>query len=133
MLNTPHQVASSEPSRCPARCRPAQPHSPRPSRPTDSAEKLEKDAPTLSEAERGRRSRDIGEKDRDLQRKKREWQEDLTQRRNEELAAVVEKANKVIKQIAETEKYDLIIQEAVYRSTRIDITEKVIKALAADK
>ena len=98
-----------------------------------AAEKLEKDAPTLSEAERGRRSRDIGEKDRDLQRKKREWQEDLTQRRNEELAAVVEKANKVIKQIFDTEKYDLILQDAIHFSPRVDITKKVIDALNAQK
>lgn len=98
-----------------------------------AAEKLEKDAPTLSEAERGRRQRDIVEQDRDLQRKKREWQEDLTQRKNEELSAVVEKANKVIKQIFETEKYDLILQDAIHFSARVDITKKVIDALNAQK
>jgi outer membrane protein len=94
-----------------------------------AADKLEKDAPTLAEAERNRRQRDIVEQDRDLQRKKREWQEDLNQRKNEELSAVVERANKVIKQIFETEKYDLILQEAVFAGPRIDITDKVIKAL----
>lgn len=98
-----------------------------------AAEKLEKDAPTLSEAERGRRQRDIVEQDRDLQRKKREWQEDLTQRKNEELSAVVEKANRVIKQIFETEKYDLILQDAIHFSARVDITKKVIDALNAQK
>ncbi|HEU6456102.1 MAG TPA: OmpH family outer membrane protein [Roseateles sp.] len=98
-----------------------------------AAEKLEKDAPTLSEAERGRRQRDLVEQDRDLQRKKREWQEDLTQRKNEELSAVVEKANKVIKQIFETEKYDLILQDAIHFSARVDITKKVIDALNAQK
>ncbi len=98
-----------------------------------AAEKLEKDAPTLSEAERNRRQRDIVEQDRDLQRKKREWQEDLTQRKNEELSVVVEKANKVIKQIFETEKYDLILQDAIHFSPRVDITKKVIDALNAQK
>ena len=98
-----------------------------------AAEKLEKDAPTLSEAERGRRQRDIVEQDRDLQRKKREWQEDLTQRKNEELSAVVEKANRVIKQIFENEKYDLILQDAIHASARVDITKKVIDALNAQK
>jgi len=98
-----------------------------------AAEKLEKDAPTLSEAERNRRQRDIVEQDRDLQRKKREWQEDLTQRKNEELSAVVEKANRVIKQIFETEKYDLILQDAIHFSPRVDITKKVIDALNAQK
>ncbi|MFG6487182.1 OmpH family outer membrane protein [Roseateles sp. BYS78W] len=98
-----------------------------------AAEKLEKDAPTLSEAERGRRQRDLVEQDRDLQRRKREWQEDLTQRKNEELSAVVEKANKVIKQIFDNEKYDLILQDAIHFSPRVDITKKVIDTLNAQK
>ncbi|MFG6414685.1 OmpH family outer membrane protein [Roseateles sp. DC23W] len=98
-----------------------------------AAEKLEKDAPTLSEAERGRRQRDVVEQDRDLQRKKREWQEDLTQRKNEELSAVVEKANRVIKQIFDAEKYDLILQDAIHFSPRVDITKKVIDTLNAQK
>ena len=98
-----------------------------------AAEKLEKDAPTLAEAERNRRQRDLVEADRDLQRKKREWQEDLTQRKNEELSAVVERANRVIKQIFEAEKYDLILQDAIHFSARVDITKKVIDALNAQK
>jgi len=98
-----------------------------------AAEKLEKDAPTLSEAERNRRQRDVVEQERDLQRKRREWQEDLTQRKNEELSAVVEKANRVIKQIFDAEKYDLILQDAIHFSARVDITKKVIDALNAQK
>jgi len=98
-----------------------------------AAEKLEKDAPTLSEAEKGRRQRDVVEQERDLQRKRREWQEDLTQRKNEELSVVVEKANKVIKQIFDAEKYDLILQDAIHFSARVDITKKVIDALNAQK
>ncbi|MFY7864356.1 OmpH family outer membrane protein [Roseateles sp.] len=98
-----------------------------------SAEKLEKDAPTLSEAERNRRQRDLVEIDRDLQRKRREWQEDLNQRKNEELGAVVERANRVIKQIFDSEKYDLIVQDALNVSARVDITKKVIDTLNAQK
>ena len=94
-----------------------------------AADKLDKDAPTLSEAERNRRQRDLVEQDRDLQRKRREFQEDLNQRRNEETAALVERANKVIKQIFDGEKYDLIVQDAVFAGPRVDITDKVIKAL----
>ena len=100
-----------------------------------AADKLDKDAPTLSEAERNRRQRDLVEQDRELQRKRREFQEDLNQRRNEELASVVERANKVVKSIYETEKYDLILQGdvVIFASARIDITDKVIKALNAQK
>ncbi|HQY07881.1 MAG: OmpH family outer membrane protein [Burkholderiales bacterium] len=98
-----------------------------------TAEKFEKDQPTLSESERNRRQRDLVEQERDLQRKRREFQEDLTQRKNEELASVVERANKVIKQIFEQEKYDLILQDAVFAGPRVDITKKVIDALNAGK
>ena len=96
-----------------------------------AADKLDKEAPTLSEAERGRRQRELVEQDRDLQRKRREFQEDLTQRKNEELAAVVERANRVIKQIFDQEKYDVILQEVIFAGPRVDITDKVIKALNA--
>ena len=94
-----------------------------------SADKLEKDAPTLSETERARRQRELVEQDRDLQRKRREFQEDLNQRKNEELSLVVERANRVIKQIFDSEKYDVILQEVVFASSRVDITDKVIRAL----
>lgn len=96
-----------------------------------AGDKLDKDSPTLSEAERTRRQRDLVEQDREFQRKRREFQEDLTQRKNEELASVVERANKVMKQIFDAEKYDLILQEAVFAGPKIDITDKVIKALNA--
>ena len=98
-----------------------------------AADRLDKEAPTLSEAERTRRQRELIEQDRDLQRKRRAFQEDLNQRKNEELANVVERANKVIKQIFDAEKYDLIIQDATFVSPRVDITDKVIKALNGGK
>jgi len=96
-----------------------------------SADKLEKDGATLAPSEQSRRQRELVEQDRDLQRKRREFQEDLNQRRNEELAAVVERANRAIKQIFDAEKYDLIIQEVVFAGPRIDITDKVIRMLNA--
>jgi outer membrane protein len=98
-----------------------------------AADKLDKDSPTLGEAERNRRQRELVDQDRELQRKRREFQEDLNQRRNEELASVVERANKVVKQIYDSEKYDLILQGdvVIFASQRVDITDKVIKALNA--
>ena len=96
-----------------------------------AADKLDKDAPTLAESDRARRQRELLDQDREIQRKRREFQEDLNQRKNEELASVVERANRVIKQIFDQEKYDLIIQEVIFASPRIDITDKVIKALNA--
>ena len=100
-----------------------------------AADKLDKDSPTLAESERGRRQRDLVEQDRELQRKRREFQEDLNQRKNEELASVVERANKVVKQIYDGEKYDLILQGdvVIFAGPRVDITDKVIKALNAQK
>ena len=92
---------------------------------------LDRDGATMSDADRRNKERDLANQSRDLQRMQREFREDLNLRRNEELAGIQERANKVIQQIAESEKYDLILQDpVVYASQRIDITDKVIKALA---
>lgn len=93
------------------------------------AQKFDKDAPVLSESERVKRQRQLQDLDSDLQRKHREFQEDFNRRRNEEFSAIVEKADAAIKKIAEQENYDLIIQDAVTVSPRVDITDQVIKAL----
>lgn len=91
---------------------------------------LDKDAMTMSETQRRAKEREFGELNRDFQRKQREFREDLNQRRNEELAQVVEQGNRIIRMIAEQEKFDIIFQEMpAYVSPRIDITDKVIKAL----
>lgn len=90
---------------------------------------LEKEGVTLSESDRRNKEADLARLNRDLQRLQRELREDENMRRNEELSQVIERANKVVKQIAEAEKFDLILQDAVYRSPRIDITDKVLKLL----
>jgi len=98
-----------------------------------AADKLDKDAPTLSESQKTTRQKQIVDQDRDFQRKRREFQEDLSARKNEELQQVLERANKVVKQVAEAEKYDLVLQEVVYINPKHDMTEKVLKALNAAK
>jgi outer membrane protein len=97
------------------------------------SDKFEREAPTLSEAQRTQRQKQLVDQDREFQRKRREFQEDLNARKNEELQAVLERANKVVKQVAEAEKYDVVLQEAVYINPKHDITDKVIKALNAAK
>jgi outer membrane protein len=92
-------------------------------------DELERQGVTLQESQRRTKERDFNDLNRDFQRRQREFREDLNQRRNEELAQVVEQANRVIRQIAEQEKYDIIFQDAVYANPRIDITDRVIKAL----
>jgi outer membrane protein len=94
-----------------------------------AVDKLEKDSVAMSESDKLRRQRELVEMERDLQRKRREFQEDLNTRRNEELASVVERANRAIKQIFDSEKYDLIVQEVIFAGPRVDITDKVIRAL----
>jgi outer membrane protein len=98
-----------------------------------SVEKFEREAPTLSESQRLSRQKQLGEQDRDLQRKRREFQEELNARKNEEFQQVLERANRVIKQVAETEKFDLVLQEAVYINPKHDITDKVLKVINAAK
>ena len=94
---------------------------------------LEKNSLTMGDKGRRDKEREFADMSRDFQRRQREFREDLNQRRNEELAAVIDQANKAVKQIAEKEKYDVILQEAVYASPSIDITDKVIKALGEGK
>lgn len=96
-------------------------------------EQLEKNGVTMAESERRNRERELSDLNRDFQRRQREFREDLNLRQNEELAAIFERASRVIRQIAEAEKYDLIVQEAVYFSPSIDITDKVIKSLGEAK
>jgi len=94
---------------------------------------LEKEGGSLSDANHRNKERELTGLNVNLQRMQREFREDLNLRKNEELAIVLEQANKAIQAIAETEKYDLILQEAVYRNPKIDITDKVIKYLAVEK
>jgi outer membrane protein len=96
-----------------------------------ASEKFEREAPTLAESQRTARQKQLIDQDREFQRKRREFQEDLNARKNEEQQVVVERANRAVKQVAESEKYDVVFQEAVYINPKHDITEKVIKALNA--
>ncbi|HSW16394.1 MAG TPA: OmpH family outer membrane protein [Ramlibacter sp.] len=98
-----------------------------------ASDKFERESATLSESQRAQRQKQLVDQDRDFQRKRREFQEDLNSRKNEELQQVLERANRVVKQVAEAEKYDLVLQEAVYINPKHDITDKVIKALNAVK
>ena len=97
------------------------------------SDKFEREAPTMAESQRLNRQRQLVEQDRTFQIKRREFQEDLSARKNEELQQVIERANKVVKSLAESEKYDLILQESVYVNPKHDITDKVIKALNASR
>ncbi len=96
-----------------------------------ASDKFEREAPTLAESQRVVRQRQLVNQDQEFQRKQRELQEDMNLRRNEELQAVVERANRVIKQVAEAEKFDLVLQEAVYIHPRLDITDKVLAGMNA--
>ena len=96
-----------------------------------SSDRLEREAPTLAESQRNTRQKQLLDQDREFQRKRREFQEDLNNRKNEELQLVIERANKAVRTLAEAEKFDLIVQEAVYVNPKHDITDKIIKALNA--
>lgn len=90
---------------------------------------LEKEGLTMAEAEKARKERDLANMSREIQRSQREFREDLNQAKNEEFSSIHEKARKIIAEIAEKEKYDFILENVVYASPRIDITDRVMKAL----
>lgn len=96
-------------------------------------ESLEKDSVTMSESDRRTKEKNLNDLSREFQRKQREFREDLNLRQNEENTAIIDKANQAIRQIAESENYDLILQDVVWVSPKLDITDKVIKALADGK
>jgi outer membrane protein len=99
----------------------------------ETNDKLERDSAVLAETDRNKRQREAAELDRELQRRTREFREDVNQRKNEELSQVVERSRKVIRQVAEQEKYDLVVEDAIYFNARIDITDKVLRALNGSK
>ena len=95
----------------------------------DLQAQLEKDNGTMSDTDRRNKERDLANLNRDYQRSLREFREDLNVRRNEELAIVQDKARKAIKAYGDAEKFDVILEEAVYFSPKIDITDKIIRSL----
>jgi outer membrane protein len=98
-----------------------------------ASDQFEREAPTLPESQRLARQKQLVDQDREFQRKRREFQEDLTARKSEELAQVTERATKIVNQVAESEKYDVILQDAVYINPKHDITDRVLKAMNAAK
>jgi len=99
----------------------------------DLQAQLDKDGVTMSDSERKTKERDLGNLNRDLQRQGREFREDLNLRRNEELGQIQERARKAIQEIAKAEKFDLIVEQAVYVDPKSDITDRVMKALGNSK
>ena len=93
---------------------------------------LEKEGVTTSEGERTKKERELATMDRDFQRAQRQFREDINLRQNEELVAIMERTDKVIAQIASQEKFDLILfsEQAVFANPQLDVTDKVLKALA---
>ena len=94
---------------------------------------LEREAMTMAESDRRAKEQELARANVEFQRMQREFREDLSIRRNQEIQGLMERANRVIRKIAEADKFDLIIQDAVYRNPRIDITDRVLKALAEGK
>lgn len=90
---------------------------------------LDKDGTTMSESERKNKERELSNLNREFQKQSREFREDLNLRRNQELTVIQEKARKAILDIAKTDKFDLIVEQAVYFNPKIDITDRVMKAL----
>ncbi|AWL07264.1 OmpH family outer membrane protein [Massilia oculi] len=94
-----------------------------------TSEKFDAEAAGLNELDRTRRARELYNMQKDVERMQREFQEDLQQRKNEERAAIAQKAYKLVEQVAEQEKLDAVLVEAAWVSPRVDITDKILKLL----
>ncbi|MBO1009609.1 MULTISPECIES: OmpH family outer membrane protein [Acidovorax] len=96
-----------------------------------ATDELREDTPRLSEWDLADRKRQLMERERELQRQRRELNEEWTRRRNEALTEIVDRTNRVIQEIAKSERLDLVVfEDVVFASPRADITDKVIKALS---
>ncbi|WP_189941641.1 OmpH family outer membrane protein [Sulfuriferula thiophila] len=96
----------------------------------DLQNQIEKDGVTLSDSDRRNKERDLANLNREYQRSVREFREDLNLRRNEELVKVQDRARKAIQAYGEAEKYDVILEDAIYFSPKIDITDRIIRTLS---
>lgn len=93
------------------------------------SEKFDAESANLVEPERTRRARAVLELDKQVQREEQEYIEDLQQRKNDERASIAAKAFKSIERIAEQEKFDVVLTEALWVNRRIDITDSVLRRL----
>ena len=91
---------------------------------------LDKESLTLSESARRDKERDLSNIKIEFQRKQRELREDVNLRKNEELSLLQDRINKAVTTVSEAEGYDLVVYGGVaYASKKVDITDKVLKAL----
>ena len=95
-------------------------------------ERFEKGAPDMTESERVAERRELAEMERDVARRSREARDEFNQRRNEEVLLLQSRAGRVIQQMAEKEKFDLVLYEFFYASPKVDITDRVMKELDRD-
>ncbi len=95
-------------------------------------DELEKNELVIKDSERREKERQLRDLKRKLKRQTQEFREDYSVRRNEELRELEKIVHKVIVEIAKSDNYSLIIhQGVVYADNQIDITEHVLKKLAA--
>ena len=97
----------------------------------DKADKFVMGSGVLTETQRHNRRRDLAEEEREISRMQRALVEERNQRSQEESQIILSRANRIIQDIAKSQNYDLILQEAVWASPRADLTEQVIKRLNA--
>lgn len=96
-------------------------------------QKLEQGGASLNAGDRRSTEQELQRLSLDAERQRREYDEDLNTRRRQELTALFERAHRIIQRIAEAEGYDLVLQDAVYRTPGADMTERVLDALAKEQ
>ena len=93
------------------------------------SDKLTRDSAVMSDSEQNRLEQDIRTRRRQLKSASDEFREDLNLRRNEESQKLRRQLTEVIHQLGKDENIDLILDNAVYASGRVNLTEKVLERL----
>ena len=95
---------------------------------------FKKNSLTMTDSDKQKAQKKIQNSKIDVQRIERELREDIDIRRREEIGKLQQQINKSIEELAEKEKYDLILYQGVaYAAKGIDITDDLIKALGTAK
>ena len=93
---------------------------------------LEKNRLVMQITETQKKQREIDVLKRKLKREQEEAREDYNLRRNEELGRLQRLVRETIVEIAKEDGFDLIVEQAVYVSGRINLTERVLERLQSD-
>lgn len=97
----------------------------------EDVKKFQKEADLLSPSDRAKQEKDLSSRQVDLNYKQRQLQEDVQNTDRQLTQDMQAKIKDVIAAVAKEKGYDLIVQDPVFVTPAVDITDAVLKKLQA--